>query len=168
MDMALQSPKPPRLRCDLRPGDLGRVLLFHGVCYRQEFGWDHTFEGYVAESLARFALSYDPGRERLWLAEDGDQLAGCIAIVAHDPQQAQLRWFLVDPAWRGQGLGRTLFDEAIQFARDCGYGSVFLWTVSGLQAAAHLYRSAGFVRTEQDTHELWGDRLTEERYDLRL
>ena len=59
-------------------------------------------------------------------------------------------------------------EEAVRFCRDCGYSSVFLWTVSALAAAAGLYRSAGFQLTTERTHELWGAVLTEQRYELKL
>src|SRR5262249_20566909 len=39
-------------------------------------------------------------RERIWIAEQGSRLIGCVAIVAADPQTAQLRLYLVDPAAR--------------------------------------------------------------------
>ena len=56
------------LRSDLRPGDLGRIILLHGTVYARECGFDHTFEAYVAGPLAEFARAAS-SRERLWLAE---------------------------------------------------------------------------------------------------
>ena len=82
---------------------------------------------------------------------------------------AQLRWFLVEPSERGTGLGRRLVGEALGFCRAAGYRSVFLWTVGGLDAAAHLYVAHGFRKTEtRPTARLWGADLSEERYDLTL
>jgi len=57
---------------------------------------------------------------------------------------------------------------ALGFCREQGYRSVFLWTFSELEAAAHLYRTHGFKLTEEKTHAIWGRVLTEQRYDLRL
>ncbi|MBI4717053.1 MAG: GNAT family N-acetyltransferase [Planctomycetes bacterium] len=53
---------------------------------------------------------------RLWIAERYATLAGCIAIVRASPSEAQLRWFLVVPALRSLGLGRTLPGEGIWFS----------------------------------------------------
>lgn len=173
---------PIELRTELRPGDLGCVAYLHGILYAREYGWDSTFEAYVAAGLAEFVLRYDPARERLWLAERGDELVGSIAIVRAREmavsntggaaptagEVAQLRWFLVHPAVRGQGLGRRLITEALAFCRAAGYRRVVLWTVRGLEAAAHLYRAAGFTRVEAETHERWGRVVTEERYELVL
>jgi GNAT superfamily N-acetyltransferase len=74
----------------------------------------------------------------------------------------------VDPSVRGQGLGRWLVEEALEFCRIAGYFSVFLWTVKTLTIATKLYQSLGFRAIEEQTHELWGSIVTEVRYDLEL
>ncbi len=157
-----------RIRTELKPGDIGTIIYLHGTLYAKEHGWDYTFDGYVAEAMAKFVLSYNPARERLWVAEKDRQIVGSIAIVGCSASEAQLRWFLVHPDCRGLGLGHRLLDEALQFCRECGYQSVFLWTVSILKAATHLYQLAGFRKTEEKTHPIWGQMITEERYELRL
>ncbi|MBU1208277.1 MAG: GNAT family N-acetyltransferase [Proteobacteria bacterium] len=58
--------------------------------------------------------------------------------------------------------------NALQFCRERRFKSILLWTFSALDAAARLYQSVGFRKTEQKTHQLWGRTLTEERYDLFL
>lgn len=157
------------IRHDLRPGDLGRVVALHGVLYAREFGFDHGFEAYVAETVAELGRLARPGLDRLWVAERDGRQVGSIAIIGREGGAAQLRWFLVDPEVRGAGLGRRLIDEALAFCRTAGYRSVYLWTVSGLDAAARLYVAAGFRKTEvKPAALLWGVELAEERYDLSL
>src|SRR6266536_3541517 len=112
---------PITLRTSLRPGDLGHLVTLHGTLYAREYGFDATFEAYVAGPLAEFVRSGSE-RERLWIAEQEGRLVGCIAIVAASPQTAQLRWFLVDPSVRGAGLGKRLLGEALAFSKECGYG----------------------------------------------
>lgn len=162
------SPERISVRSDLKPGDIGHIIYLHGIVYAQEYQWDHTFEGYVAEGLARFALSYNSARDRLWIAESDGRMVGCIAIAGLSETEAQLRWFLVLPSCRGQGLGRQLLHQALDFCRERGFESVCLWTVSELKAAARLYESAGFEKTEEKTHEIWGQLLIEEQYCLSL
>jgi GNAT superfamily N-acetyltransferase len=163
------APPPPgiALRTDLRPGDLGSVVRLHGVVYGHEYGFDPTFEAYVAAPLAECVLAASP-RERLWLAKRGDELVGCVAIVAATPVEAQLRWFLVAPPARGAGLGKALLGEALAFARGAGYRTVGLWTVSALAAAARLYQSAGFILAEERPGQRWGVDVVEQRYELTL
>lgn len=160
-------PKGFAVRHDLKPGDLGNIVYLHGTVYAQEYGFDPTFEAYVAGPLSEFVRSRTD-RDRLWIAERGDRIVGCIAIVGASEKEAQLRWFLVDPSARGLGLGKRLLDEAAAFCKLCGYKSVFLWTVSALRTAAQLYRSAGFEKVEEKPGKQWGVDVVEERYDLHL
>lgn len=155
------------LRHELRPGDVGAIVSFHGLTYAKEHGFDVTFEAYVAVPLAEMVLRASP-RERAWLAEDAGRLVGCAAIVEASPQVAQFRWFLVDPSQRGRGLGKRLVAETIRFAREQGYSSVILWTVSELEAAGHVYRSAGFTKAEERPGHHWSRDVVEEKYELRL
>jgi GNAT superfamily N-acetyltransferase len=163
------------VRHDLRPGDMGRVIAMHGVLYAEEYGFDHGFEAYVAETVAEFGRLARPGLDRLWVAERacreerGGRLVGSIAMIGREDGAAQLRWFLVHPAARGAGLGRHLIEESLAFCRTAGYRSVYLWTVNGLDAAARLYVAVGFRKTEtKPPAMLWGAELAEERYDLEL
>jgi GNAT superfamily N-acetyltransferase len=164
---AVQGQGTVTLRSDLKPGDIGSIVQFHGVVYAREYGFDHTFEAYVAGPLADFARAAS-ARQRLWIAERDGRIVGCIAIVATSPQVAQLRWFLVDPSARGIGLGKRLLNEAVAFCKECGYESVLLWTVSALTAAAYLYRSAGFRKVEEKPGRQWGVDVIEEKYELPL
>ncbi|MBY0229268.1 MAG: GNAT family N-acetyltransferase [Gemmataceae bacterium] len=153
------------IRTELREGDVDAVASLHGTTYAREHGFDHSFEQYVREPLARFAEN--PVGGRVWLAEEGGRLVGCIAIVPGEEGWAQLRWFLVSPETRGQGLGRRLMGEALAFARERGYPGVYLWTVSALERAASLYRAAGFALVEEKPGA-WGAAVLEQKYDLRL
>ena len=162
------STEPPiTIRHTVRPGDLGRVTALHGLVYAAEYGFDVAFEAYVAHSLGEFGQASRPDRDRLWLAERGDRLVGSIGIIGREAGAAQLRWFLVDRAARGHGLGQRLLADALEFCRAAGYRSVFLWTVDPLDAAARLYTAAGFRKTEEKPRQpLWGTLLAEQRYAL--
>jgi GNAT superfamily N-acetyltransferase len=159
------SSAPITLRYDLKPGDLGMIVHLHGTIYAREYGFDPTFEAYVAGPMSKFVLS-PTERDRLWIAERAGRIVGCIAIVGASEKEAQLRWFLVDPSARGLGLGKKLLHEAIEFCAGRGYESIFLWTGSVLTAAAQLYRSAGFVKVEEKAGRPWGVEVIAERYVL--
>ena len=155
------------LRHNLSPGDVGYITYLHGILYAPQQGWDHTFDSYVAIPLAEFAKRIGL-RERIWILERAGHIAGSVAIVEFSQEEAQLRWLLLHPDLRGRGLGRRLVQEAVAFAREAGYSSIFLWTVDSLPAAAGLYKSAGFREKEKVTHELWGSLVTEVKYELSL
>ncbi len=155
------------LRTTLKPGDLGEIIRLHGRVYAQEYGLGATFEQYVAAPLIEF-LRAPSEREHLWIAEIKDQIVGSIAIVADSDDVAQLRWFLVHPLSRGNGLGQMLLQEALAFCRSAGYRSVFLWTISNLTTAARKYHRAGFRKTESKAGNRWGVDVVEEKYELDL
>jgi GNAT superfamily N-acetyltransferase len=158
---------PFTFRGTLRPGDLGTIVHLHGTLYAREYGFDASFEAYVAGPLSELVLR-GSSRERLWIAERDGKFLGCVAIVDASDDIAQLRFYLVVPEARGTGIGRRLLEEAVAFARDEGYVSIFLWTVSALEAAAHLYRAAGFVKVEEVPGTPWGVPVVEEKYVLHF
>jgi GNAT superfamily N-acetyltransferase len=147
---------------------MGWVVLSHGALYASEYGFDSTFEALVAEIAAKFLGSFDASRERCWIAEiDGAQV-GSIFLVRHSDDIAKLRLLLVDPAGRGQGLGKRLVGECVAFARGCGYRKVTLWTQSILVAARKIYRDAGFVLVASEPHRSFGQDLIGETWEREL
>jgi N-acetylglutamate synthase-like GNAT family acetyltransferase len=155
------------IRHELKPGDIGYIIYLHGVLYDKEYGYDCSFESYVAKYLNEFASAIK-NREKIWIIEKENDIVGSMAIVEKTNTIAQLRWLLLHPDIRGLGLGKKLMDDAIAFCRSKGYTSIFLWTEDLLEPAANLYKSKGFQLTEEKTNEIWGVGLTEQRYDLKL
>lgn len=155
------------IRNNLKPGDIGTIIYLHGDLYSREYGFDHSFEPYVAKPLSEFVLSHSD-RERIWIVENHNRVSGSVAIVEHSTGLAQLRWLILSPEIRGYGLGKKLVEDAIAFCQQCGYGTLFLWTVDLLTEASNLYKSKGFVLTEEKKHRIWGVDLTEQRFDLHL
>jgi len=118
-----------------RPGDMGYITYRHALFYSREYGFDVTFDGYVAQGLSKFVIQYDPQKEHLWVVEQDTTIVGSIAIVKAEDGVAQLRWFLIEPEARGKGLGKKLLREAVEFSSKKGYRKIMLWTVSNLDAA---------------------------------
>lgn len=56
----------------------------------------------------------------------------------------------------------------MEFCRQKGYDRVYLHTFKGLEAAQHLYESAGFKLMETQSGDQWGTRVDEQRYEARL
>jgi DNA-binding MarR family transcriptional regulator/GNAT superfamily N-acetyltransferase len=158
----------PAILRDPRPGDMGWVVQSHGSLYASEYGFDSSFEGLVAEIMAKFLASFDASRERCWIADiDGAQV-GSVFLVRHTDDVAKLRLLLVDPAGRGQGLGQRLVAECIAFARACGYRKITLWTQSILVAARKIYQDAGFVQVATEPHRSFGQSLVGETWEREL
>lgn len=148
--------------------DIEYVVRSHTEIYGKEYNFDDTFREFIQESTSRFASSFDPSKENLWIAELDGRPVGSIAIVNGYDGAAQLRWFLLEPEARGKGLGHQLIDAAITFSAKQGFHSVFLWTSSLLLAARHVYAQHGFVITETTEEIRSGISLVEERWELVL
>src|SRR5439155_12107043 len=125
-------------------GDKCWIISRHGALYHQEYNWDISFEQLVAEIAAQFLKSYDPQRERCWIAEVDGEPVGTVMLVKGGDTLAKLRLLIVEPSARGLGVGRALTDECLRFAREAGYVRMTLWTQSILAAARNIYRAAGF------------------------
>lgn len=148
----------------LKPGEVGYILYRHCVLYENEYGLGGTFERYVLDSLTKYIDEQPEGE--IWVVEQGGQIVGSIAIVRADEGTAQLRWFLIEPKYRGTGLGRKLMTVAINYCKQKKFSQVYLWTFQDLKAARHLYKNFGFTPTEQVESNTWKSGLVEERWDM--
>ncbi|MCG8569002.1 MAG: helix-turn-helix domain-containing GNAT family N-acetyltransferase [Spirochaetes bacterium] len=151
-----------------RPGDIGIIISKHAVLYATEYGFDHTFEGFVAETFVDFSKNYDPDKEHFWIVESSTKTVGSIAIVHRDRHTAQLRWFFLDPQARGQGLGSKMMSLAMDFCKTKGYEKVYLSTVSQLKAARYLYKKYGFSLVEEKPVHIWGQDLVDEKWEANI
>lgn len=160
-----------RIEAGLRPGCIGRITALHAHYYAAQAGFGVAFEARVARELAAFCVDFDPRRDGLWLVlrefDDGTRIEGSVALDGAKAAQdgAHLRWFIVGDALRGQGMGRRLLAEAIGFAEARGYARIHLNTFAGLDAARHLYESAGFRLVHEAVGRQWSTAVTEQRFE---
>jgi ribosomal protein S18 acetylase RimI-like enzyme len=156
------------IRTQLQPGDIGYVIYLHGKLYKEEYNYGIGFESYVAKGLHEFITNYNPEKDRVWICEHNNQIIGFLLLLDKGGDSAQLRYFILRPAYRGIGLGKKLMSEFIEELKNIGYEHAFLWTTHEQEAAAYLYRKAGFMLTEEKPSTAFGKPLTEQRYDLVL
>ncbi|CAJ0815800.1 bifunctional helix-turn-helix transcriptional regulator/GNAT family N-acetyltransferase [Ralstonia flaminis] len=149
------------------PGCIGDIAGLHGRFYAQHWGFGVFFERRVATELATFAAALPDDDKALWLCVENGR---CLASLAMDGnphyRAAHLRWFIVDDALRGTGIGRELMSRAMRFA-DARFDETYLDTFKGLDAARHLYESFGFVLTQEEEGTQWGSTVTEQQFRRR-
>lgn len=160
-------PEEITLRSEIQPGDIGYLTFLHGWVYKEEYHYNETFEAYVAHSFYELIEKKDPEKSRLWCAEHNGRTIGCIGIVSRG-ERAQLRWFLLDPLYRGVGLGKKLLQTALGFAKEAGFQKVYLETTDDLQDAIRMYEKAGFRKCAEKPNHSWREDLTELEFEMEL
>ncbi|HWK04180.1 MAG TPA: GNAT family N-acetyltransferase [Puia sp.] len=154
------------IRTELRAGDIGYIIHLHARLYAAEYNYGIIFETYVASGLVEFYRQYDPLKDRVWVCEHGNRIIGFLLLMHREKDAAQLRYFILEPAYRGIGLGKRLMILYMDWLREAGYRSSYLWTTHELEAAASLYKRYGFVLTQEKPSDEFGKPLYERRYDL--
>ena len=87
-----------------------------------------------------------PGSLRVWVAVDGEKVAGLVSIhplVGWSAHVAELR-LVVDPARRGRGLGRALAADALRAAVSAGLRKVVVEVVAEQEGAVRMFGDLGF------------------------
>jgi len=150
------------------PGVVGKITQLHAVYYHEHWGFDVSFETQMGQELSIFVSEFDDERDGLWVATANDKFAGAVAIDGQHAMTdgARLRWFIVDPEFQDAGLGNRLISRAVQFCRDRNYSKIFLWTFEGLDAARRLYERQNFRLRETHEVDQWGQRITEQKFEL--
>ena len=154
------------MRTELKPGDIGYVVYLHGLLYKQEYNYGIEFESYVATGLHEFYKNFDKDKDCVWICEHREEIVGFLLLMHRENNSAQLRYFILKPAFRGIGLGKKLMEFYIGFLKEKKYRSSYLLTTSELPAAASLYKRFGFRLTKEVPSSSFGKPVTEQRYDL--
>lgn len=163
------APRVPYIIRPNRPGDIGWVVSRHAALYADEYGWDETFEGAVAEIASNYIKNFDAKRERCWIAEREGEIVGSVFLVrGPEERTAKLRLLYVEPSARGLGIGARLVAECRQFARAAGYERIVLWTNSILVSARRIYEAAGYRVVGSEPHRSFGHDLVGETWQLDL
>jgi len=161
---------PVHIHAGYLPGAIGRVTEMHARYYATHAGFGAFFESKVASGLAEFVPRLGTGGgPGLWLALQGERVVGSVAMDVEQPDPlaapvGHLRWFILDDAARGQGVGRQLLGLALAHADTLQLPSSYLWTFSGLDAARYLYEAAGFRLKTSFKGCQWGPEVTEQRF----
>ena len=162
--------------------DVSTVLEKHKILYAEEFGFPpDKFGKIVSQGLDELVAS----NGMMWIAEyrsdacenrqpdssgisaESPVWAGSVAIVPIDESTGRLRFMLIDPAFRGCGLGKYLLQTALDYCRQKDYRRVSLSTTANCVFAQQLYRKNGFAPFKVIHGTEWGG-STDEWWEKEL
>ena len=89
-----------------------------------------------------------PGCAYFVIQRDGRVVGGggIAPLDAGPPGVCELRKMYFLPELRGAGLGKALLERCLATARELGYHTCYLETLTGMRAARKLYEQLGFQR----------------------
>jgi putative acetyltransferase len=123
--------------------------------YQSDIGVDLSWQGFEQE-LAQLPGEYAAPHGMLLVAFVGDDAAGCCAFrPLHDcdyPNACEMKRLFVRKAFRGFGIGRLLVDHTLLHAKQAGYSTMLLDTLTDMETARALYAQAGFVEVPPYYH----------------
>jgi len=119
---------------------LGRSLFEE---YAAAIDVDLCFQGFSAE-LDRMSVMYGPPAGALLLARIESEIAGCVGLRKFRDEVCEMKRLYVRPLFRGRHVGRHLAEEVARRAREMGYRTLVLDTLSSMETARQLYLSMGF------------------------
>lgn len=131
--------------------EIGFVVELHSRIYTK-LGYGLAIQKHIMSSLIRFIDSYKEGR--LWIAKVNGVKVGTIGLVLEE-QQWKIRWFLVDSAYQGLGIGKELLETLMQFVMASPIEHLELGTIDELIAARALYTAYGFQLTQSQPTNQW-------------
>jgi len=118
----------------------------------------YTPEGFAATALNARDVTARLTEGPVWVALSDNQLVGTMSVVVKG-DAVYIRGMAVLPVSRGQGIGKMLLDHAEKYARAKACKRLSLSTTPFLIEAIQLYERSGFVRTEEEPHDLFGTPL---------
>ncbi len=141
----------------IRPAQAGdwqavqAILLEYATTLEPSLVQDAFALAFEAE-IASLPGDYAAPRGVVILAWVDDLLAGCCALRPLDDSDhmgaAEMRRLFVRPAFRGLGLGKSLTEGILDYARQQGYDCVLLDTLDSVEVARQLYSDLGFYEIE--------------------
>ena len=133
------------------PGDIDRCSELLACLFEQETEFSPDPE---CQKKGLQTIIENPSQGTVFVSENKKSglIAGMVVLLytistALGKRVALLEDMIVDPAYQSQGIGSSLLQHAVRFAREKGFGRITLLTDEGNIAAHNFYKKNGFVRS---------------------
>ena len=103
---------------------------------------DMGFQG-IDDELATFPKGF----ECLLIAKKNGNPIGAVGLKAHSAEVCEMKRLYVTPGGQGCGAGRALCERLLLEAKQAGYKTMLLDSLTRLEAAVSLYKKLGFEET---------------------
>lgn len=133
---------------------IASLLLDAFVEYRPLY----TEAGFAATAITPEQVENRMTEGPIWVAVCENAIVGTISVVRKS-NSLYVRGMAVQPKARGHQIGKRLLNKIEEHAAEEGIKRLFLSTTPFLHRAIRLYEHAGFRRTEEGPHELFGTPL---------
>jgi ribosomal protein S18 acetylase RimI-like enzyme len=154
---------PVRIR-EATPQDAEAISGIHvrawQAAYRGQLS-DEYLDGLRVEDrleMHRAALGSPPPEYRMWVADDAGRPVG-FAVTGKsqdadaEERTAELYAIYLEPEHMGTGLGRALFEHALDDVRQRGFRAATLWVLETNERARRFYEIAGWKHDGTVTSE---------------
>ena len=119
-------------------------------------GQTRGFTGQTAEWFQQYLQGNEDLKDPAVLVHrmPDDEIAGlvCTGTYGHESKDGAVVWIrevAVKPEYQGQGIGRRLVSQALQYGKRCGASRAFLAVDEENLGAIHLYESLGFLASKE-------------------
>lgn len=112
-----------------------------------EFGANHPGTVYFDPTTDTLYELFQTAGSAYFVATEGNDIvggAGIFPTAGLAPDTCELVKMYLLPRARGQGLGKTLIETCLGFAKEAGYSQVYLETMPELKKALEVYAKFGF------------------------
>lgn len=123
-----------------------------------EFESSYIHEAYAATTPGTEQVANRFAEGPLWVAVQDGTIVGTVSAVPKG-DALYVRSMAVLSDARGLGIGVLLLAEVESYALAHGHKTLFLSTTPFLTGAIRLYERAGFQRTDDGPHDLFGTPL---------
>jgi GNAT superfamily N-acetyltransferase len=136
---------------------VGEVTIRKGESGDCERAWAIVSEYYDAvgviarEDRAAFEAAYFGEGSGFWLAGEGEDVVGCIALRPLDVFRSagEVKRLYVKPRARGRGIAGRLLAALHVYAASCGYTTLYLDSKDDLTDAIRFYEMRGYRACER-------------------